>query len=118
MAIANAGTRLRLELLVQVEVAATSQPWAVLLGWVHRQGPAPLLVVFDNAEDSVDVEVRRGQRMGELGTGNGMARGFGCLRLRETWEQAEGRGLRRRGAVTAEYEACCSAVRGCDGGWC
>jgi hypothetical protein len=48
--------------LVQVDAGGQEQEWGVLQGWLRRQAPAPLLVVFENAEDSVHVEVGAGSR--------------------------------------------------------
>jgi hypothetical protein len=45
------------------------QEWSVLQGWLRRQAPAPLLVVFENAEDSVHVEVGAGGAWGMWGRG-------------------------------------------------
>ena len=44
--------------LLQVGAAA-QQPdhWATLQQWLSRQAAAPLLVVFENAEDSINLRV-------------------------------------------------------------
>ena len=39
-------------------MTAQEQKWDMLLGWARTQAPAPLLVVFDNAEDSVHLQVK------------------------------------------------------------
>lgn len=43
---------------LQAGEPAVQQPWGLLQGWLHKQEPVPLLVVFENAEDSVGVQVR------------------------------------------------------------
>jgi hypothetical protein len=50
--------------LAQVGEVAQEHKWAVLQGWLRRQAPTPLLVVFENAEDSVHLEVGAGGRKG------------------------------------------------------
>jgi hypothetical protein len=45
---------------VQVGEQTQEQRWALLQGWLHRQAPAPLLVVFETAEDSVHLQVGGG----------------------------------------------------------
>jgi hypothetical protein len=44
--------------LVQVGMPAVSQQrWSMLQGWMQAQAPAPVLVVFENAEEGVHLEV-------------------------------------------------------------
>jgi hypothetical protein len=50
----------------QVGEVAQEHKWAVLQGWLRRQAPTPLLVVFENAEDSVHLEVGAAGGTGSL----------------------------------------------------